>query len=469
MWHSYIERGGSKPLQAKGYISRKIPRFAFGKCFAFIYSPQKEIKHWLDLRYSFDSAREGRTIHGRLVIPLSPSSYHLGELRRGGIKTVRLFKDRRRKWWAIFTVTIGVELLSRPDRPPAVMGIDLGIEKAACTVILTQRGYRQVRYWKQQDKLEKIAHYDRTVSSLQREKEALLSQGKSTKRVTKSLRALSDKRATLSKEYDRKLVKSISLHIMEMAERYDLRVAIGQLRGIRGKARKGNYRGRKFRGKIHRWAFARFRQYLQHKLENLGFDPKRFFVVNESWTSIKCHKCGNKGYRPKQNLFVCGSCGYRENADLNGAINIGRRVIRLIPSLRDEKTGLGVWLLPHEKSIPKASRSKRSKRKSSLPQRKPALVGESVVECYEQTTLSGSTKDLAMVSTVKTPSASGESGDPGRMQRTEARRQGRDNVPMKLDKAHVTQSDSGHLEVGDNSREKGGTQKFLAVHSTCKE
>jgi hypothetical protein len=170
------------------------------------------------------------------------------------------------------------------------------------------------------------------------------------------------------------------------------------------------------------------------------------------------------GYRPKQNLFICGTCGYRVNADLNGAINIGRRIIKLIPSLCDEKNGLGVWLLPQEKTIPKTSRRNRSKGKSSLSQRKPASMGESVAECYEQSSLTmfGSTKDPAMVSTVETPSASKVTGNSGEMQRTEARCQQSDYVPMKLDKTHVSAVDEYQMQTGDSSREKGGTQKFLS-------
>ncbi|MFQ5834184.1 MAG: hypothetical protein ACE5H4_15880 [Candidatus Thorarchaeota archaeon] len=153
MWQSYLERGGSRPLGAKGYTSRKLPRFAFKKCFDFVYLPEKRIKHWLDLRDSFDSVKEGRTFHDRLSIPLSPSSYHLKKLRSGELKTVRLYKDRRRKWWAVFTVTMQIDVKDRPSGPPAVLGIDLGLEKAACTVLLTNHGYKHVRYWKQSDKL----------------------------------------------------------------------------------------------------------------------------------------------------------------------------------------------------------------------------------------------------------------------------------------------------------------------------
>ena len=68
MWQSYLERGGSKPLGARGYSTRKIPRFAFTKRFDLVYSPSLEIRHWLNLRDSLDSVGEGRTRHDRLMI-----------------------------------------------------------------------------------------------------------------------------------------------------------------------------------------------------------------------------------------------------------------------------------------------------------------------------------------------------------------------------------------------------------------
>jgi transposase len=464
MWQSHLERGGSRPFRAKGYSSRKIPRFAFGKCFDFLYTPEKEIKHWLSLRYSVDSVKRNRRIHERLLIPLSPSSYHLRKLEEGDLKTVRLFKDRRRKWWIIFTVTIDAETTNSLNLPFAVMGIDLGIEKAACTVLLTKQGYKHVCYWKQRDKLRRMKYYDDTVASLQRKKERNVFRKLDVTQITKQLRQLSEKRARLSKEYDNELVKNIAEHIRHLSKNYSLYVVMGRLKGIRWTARRGNYRGRKFRGMVHRWSFARLRKNLEHKLATLGFDTMKFFAVSEVWTSITCHKCGSKGYRPKQNLFICGTCGFRANADLNGAINIGRRIIKLIPSLSGERTGLGVWLLPNEKTIPKTSRNSRSKRKSTRSQRKPVLMGESVAECNNQTSreMNVSTKDPAVVSTVEKLPASKMAGSLGVMQRIETRRQGRNNVPLNLDKAHVTSHDSRHLKAGDSSREQGETQKFLS-------
>ncbi|MCK5152013.1 MAG: transposase, partial [Candidatus Thorarchaeota archaeon] len=320
MWQSYLERGGSKPLRTNGYSTRKIPRYAFSQRFEVVYSPELEIKHWLKLRDSLDSVRDGRVYHDKLLIPLSISSFHLNQMDKGDVKTARIFKDFRRKWWVIFTVTLAVEIIDSTKKPPAVLSIDLGINKAACSVLLTRKGHKHIRYWKQEDKLKRMKVLDDRVASLQREKEHLVATGMKPDRVTAQLRKLSGKRARISKEYDKKLVRDISDHIREMTKQYDFYVTIGKLKGIRNTARKGNYKGRRFRGMIHRWAFARVRDMLGHRLATLGFESKRYMAVPEQWTSIMCHKCGHKGMRPKQNLFICHTCGYRTNADLNGAI-----------------------------------------------------------------------------------------------------------------------------------------------------
>jgi IS605 OrfB family transposase len=401
------------------------------------------------------------------MIPLSISSYHLNRMQEGDVKTVRIFKDSRRKWWVIFTVTLAVDSINAVGKPPAVLSIDLGIQKTACSVVLTRKGYRHIRYWKQEDKLQRLKTLDERVASLQREKDQLIAKGESPDRVTAQLKQMSGKRGQVSKEYDRKLVRDISDYIEEMFKEYDLHVSIGKLKGVRNTARKGNYKGRQFRGMIHRWAFARVSGMLKHKLASLGFDSKRFSAVPEQWTSIMCHRCGYKGQRPKQNLFICTTCGLKTNADLNGALNIGRRLIMLIPSLRDEN-GLGMWLTSKDRAILKARRKTRaSDGKSALPQGTPALVGESVASSYDQTSLVefASGKDPAMVNAVEKPSAITPSGECEVVQRTETESHLRNDVPVKRGKARDSVVDSGQGQAGNSGREKGGTQESLTVHS----
>ena len=127
-----------------------------------------------------------------------------------------------------------------------------------------------------------------------------------------------------------------------------------------------------------------------------------------------------------------------------------------------------MWLTPRDRAILKARRKTRSSQgKSALPQRTPALKGESVADFYDQATLESfaRSEDPAMVNAVETPSAITSSGACESMQRTEARSHRRNDVPVKRGKAHDTLKDSCLSEAGDSSREKGETQKFLTVHS----
>ena len=131
--------------------------------------------------------------------------------------------------------------------------------------------------------------------------------------------------------------------------------------------------------------------------------------------------------------------------------------------------GLGMWFTSKDRAILKARRKKSSSHgKSALPQRTPALKGESVANPYDQMTLTESTarsEDPAMVNAVETPSAITSTGECESMQRTEAKSHRRNDVPVKKGKARDTLKDSGLSKAGDSSREKGGTQESLTVHS----
>jgi hypothetical protein len=156
------------------------------------------------------------------------------------------------------------------------------------------------------------------------------------------------------------------------------------------KAKHGNFKGRRFRGMIHSWAFARITDSLKHRLAQHSFPvdgrDSRFKAIPEQWISIICWKCGQKGYRPKQSLFVC-TCGFRTNADRNGSLNILRRLIKLIPSLQNEK-GQGRWLVPERAPAPNAGRKKSSKPKSSLSSKgRVSDLGESMAVHHVQSDL----------------------------------------------------------------------------------
>jgi IS605 OrfB family transposase len=375
MYESYLELRRKKERRASRPCAinktRRIPRWVFSQRFRLIKHKTSKVNWWLDLRDSLDSVPEGRRIHDRLLIPLKMSPFHLNQMKKGEIKALQIFTDRNKKWWIVFTVSISNIPELPEDSPAAVLGIDLGIKKAVCTTLLTQSKVSETRYFVQRDKVKRIQALDQRVARLQHDMHTRRNNQQRHDRFAYELRSIRGKRERVAKEYDRVIIKQLTDYILELSKKYIIYVAIGRLKNIRMKAKRGNSNGRKFRGMLHRWAFARITDSLKHQLAQHGFpvDGKdsRFKAIPEQWTSIICWKCGRKGYRPKQSLFVC-SCGFRTNADRNGSLNIARRLIKLIPSLQNEK-GLGRWLVPERAPAPNTGRKKSSsKQKSSLLQ-----------------------------------------------------------------------------------------------------
>ncbi|MHA2190505.1 MAG: RNA-guided endonuclease InsQ/TnpB family protein [Candidatus Thorarchaeota archaeon] len=478
MWNSYLALEGEQPLKAKGYRSRKLPRYVFDRRFKLLYEPEQEFKHILEIMDSLDSAKTDGWFHDRLRIPLSPSSYHLNRMSEGKVTSLRIFKDARKKWWGVFSVRITVPVIAGAGKPLAVMGIDLGIDKAVCSVVLTKERVRFAKYFTQHEKVKRIKRYDEMVDSLQREMDTKLNNGQPADDVILRLRELSGRRLNISKDHDGVLVKQLTDHILELSKKYDLYVAIGKLTGIRDRAGKMSGKRKSFRKLVARWSFARVSNALKHSLAQHGWKVSgrnsRFIPVREFWTSVTCHKCGHRGIRPKQSLFICHTCGYRSNADKNGAINIARRLITLIPSLRDEK-GLGRWLFTPkgEGSTLKVWRSSRSKGKSSRSQSISGSKGPSAAECRTQTSLEeyDDATDPAVVRTVEIPSAviharEGAEAECSAVQRTEA------TSELASDKARVHESGVVLTLIGDECRENGGTRELRVtekVHSPSSE
>ena len=63
------------------------------------------------------------------------------------------------------------------------------------------------------------------------------------------------------------------------------------------------------------------RRQLEYKQSWLG---GQVLAINPAYTSQKCACCGHthKDNRQSQSRFICLECGYKENADINGARNI---------------------------------------------------------------------------------------------------------------------------------------------------
>jgi hypothetical protein len=402
-------RDASRPTRVSR--TRRLPRWVFSLRFKLKHSIFSVSKWWLDLLDTLDSVPEGRRVHDRLSIPLKISPFHTNQLCRGIVKACSIFKDRDGKWWVNLALRVTIPEVPDATKPSVVLGIDLGIDKAACASLVTPIKVSETRYFKQRDKVEVIKRYDQLIADLQ--KKSATQQHNDNLLI--KLRQMRHKRENVAREYDRVLVRDLLDYIEGLSKKYTVYVAIGKLTNIRNTARKGNFKGRRFRGVIHSWAFARITESLKHRLAQQGWSvsgkDSRFRVVPETWTSIMCWKCGTKGIRPKQNYFKCRSCGHQTNADRNGAINIAGRLITLTKSLHSVR-GLGKWetsVQTGKHSRLKARKKKSSRGKSLLSRKEPASgSGESAAVHFVQSDLtsfsdevSGSDDDPAVVRTVE--------------------------------------------------------------------
>jgi transposase len=421
--------------------SRRIPRWVYSQRFKLIEKRTSVSRWWLDIRDALDSVQEKRTRHDRLSLPLKISPFHLNQIRKGEVKAIQIFTDRKRKWWVTIAVRITLDESPGDSLPVAILGIDLGIEKAACSTLLTPEKTRETSYFVQRDKVNVIKKYDRLVADLQREMHTRRNHGLPCDSIAERLRRMRAKKENVAKEYDRVLVRQLLDYIYELSKKYTLYVAIGRLKNIRMRAKKGNYRGRRFRGMIHSWAFTRITESLRHGLAQQGWKVKgkdpRFRAVPEAWTSIMCWKCGTKGTRPKQNYFFCPSCGLQLNADRNGSTNIAARMLTLTKSLHSVR-GLGMWTravvreTTNRRAPLKAQKKKpSSKGKSLLSKKEPSSgSGESAAVHFVQSDLVSfsdetgeSDNDPAVVKTMETLSVAG-SDAPAVVQEKEAKTSG---------------------------------------------
>ncbi|MHA1515510.1 MAG: zinc ribbon domain-containing protein [Candidatus Heimdallarchaeaceae archaeon] len=116
--------------------------------------------------------------------------------------------------------------------------------------------------------------------------------------------------------------------ILLLKKRYNLFISVG----YPGKIRKSHPRGngnKSLRSGVHKWRFRLFVTKLKQKLASYGFESHRVVAIDESWTSKTCSRCDSiNTIRTGQGQFNCLDCSYELNADLNGAKNIGKRLIQ---------------------------------------------------------------------------------------------------------------------------------------------
>src|SRR5579859_3122749 len=242
------------------------------------------------------------TLGGRAVMPFRVGRYAEGMLARTRGQCDLLYRASSATFFLAITVDVPEPT---PDDVSAFLGVDLGIVNIATTSdgeLVSGSHINHVR-----------ARYARFRAKLQ-------------KKGTKSAKRLLKKRSGRETRFIRDTNHCVSKRLVAQAKDTARGIAIENLNGIR---ERGTVRKRQ-RRVLHSWAFAQLRSFLSYKAALAGV---RLVVVDPRNTSRTCSTCGHcdTANRKTQSKFLCTSCGVVAHADVNAAINIGRRAAVIPP------------------------------------------------------------------------------------------------------------------------------------------
>ena len=238
--------------------------------------------------------------------------------RRGGLKLAiksqpfdfenyeicesKLYK-KKNEWFINIVVQKEVELNKTYS---SVLALDLGEKYMCCSVNSADISMKPTFWGKEVRGIRRKYNYMRKQLG--------------EKKLLKKIKEIGQKEKRKVSDY----LHKISNAIVKQAKINNSIIVLGDLKGIR-KSAKG--KGKRFNRIVNNMPYYKLTKMIEYKANWNGISVMK---VSEAYTSITCSKCGSKGKRPYQGLFKCSECGYRVNADFNGAKNILKRSLEYI-------------------------------------------------------------------------------------------------------------------------------------------
>jgi IS605 OrfB family transposase len=246
------------------------------------------------------------TIDGRERFALDIGNYQRGILKGTTPTSATLIKRQDGSYY------IQIQTKNEPPTPPDsgdVIGVDLGRTDIAFTsegdsfsgqfVTAIRDKYSNLR-----------AHLQQKAA-------------KGTRSTRRRCRELLQRLSGKERRYQTWLNHTISFQLVQNAKTSNKVIALEDLTGIRERTNQLP-RGKTERRRSNSWAFFQLRQFLKYKCIKFGV---KLILVDPRYTSQTCHEClhihpvRGKSYRSGK-VFTCGHCGWKGDADLNGARNI---------------------------------------------------------------------------------------------------------------------------------------------------
>ncbi|NJE00773.1 RNA-guided endonuclease TnpB family protein [Thermococcus sp. JdF3] len=235
------------------------------------------------------------------------------------------YDEVKRKWYVHISFSEvrerleGEEWVKLPRKPKGSLsaGIDLGVNNLMAVYVESGESFlvngRPLKsidfYWR-----KRIAEYQSKLN-------------KSGAKTSRKLRRMHERAKLQAKHYINTAVRGTVRRL------YDLgvsKIVVGYPKGIARNSDKGKKQNFIL---SHVWRFNTVIKRLKEVAEEFGI---QVIVVNEAFTSQTCPVCGkpHDGARFVRGLFKCPATGLTFNADLVGAFNILRKVVKTItPSL----------------------------------------------------------------------------------------------------------------------------------------
>jgi len=250
-----------------------------------------------------------------LTIWKNKFTYQSRKIPEGKWKDSKL-KLIKGQWYLILTMELKSSELKTEGN---VIGVDRGIKNILVATNLSTNKTLYIKGGKLNHKRRCIRQTRSKVASV------------GTRSAKRLLKRLSGKEKSVTQE----MLHLASKKLVTFAQSQNAKTIV--MEKLTHYRKKQKSQGKTLNRMKHSWPYAQTGFYIEYKSLDKGMEVQ---YVNPKDTSRGCPKCGNVSKENRNGLeFCCVSCGYKDNSDRNGSINISMRSV-LLRQAKEERASI---------------------------------------------------------------------------------------------------------------------------------